>query len=522
MYPTGVSSQPIDFVSGGQAFFQSAVEQRLKDIEENKATVTENHKKVLEASSVKALPKLWTGLQQKYDKEIQTYRNEIVEKFKKSGGKLSTQDQMAIQNGKLDLEQRMLADVNEIEQWQSATDAIKNNPNLRYITNFPEYQKKLADYYSNKVSGKPTGNLSAELASTFQAPAVPDFIEKKYEPIIKGLNISAKARWQDANTFVFNTAQDEEEVDRQIDYVFSTDPFLKAQDTPEQRQAVKDAWIKNEAKFETYRPSAPRASSDRYRNATDYTPTPFNYKNNNYDIVPVPSDVTQTERNFFINNASNLDTGKKSQLTEDNAKIVGVDVERGVILLEGKGGKAQSGGKDLYIPEGEQPFKGDSGWQGDTEDTLKGKAAESTIKKKYKGKDRVREIADVKTEKDADGNIILSGTVVTKKERIPISIKYVTFTDPASQAIYTAPMRGNKTAVAAAFPDMNIDGRPLEWYFDNVENNPYYKNGVGGQSVNKPTGKTLSVSAYNKAKGTNVTKEQLSAQSWAKDYTIVD
>jgi len=43
---------------------------------------------------------------------------------------------------------------------------------------------------------------------------------------------------------------------------------------------------------------------------------------------------------------------------------------------------------------------------------------------------------------------------------------------------------------------------------------------VGSQP--ESTKQQLSVSAYNKAKGTNVTKEQLMSQPWAKDYEIVD
>ena len=61
--------------------------------------------------------------------------------------------------------------------------------------------------------------------------------------------------------------------------------------------------------------------------------------------------------------------------------------------------------------------------------------------------------------------------MVTVKEgkgtrEFPVTLNYKTFTDPSSEGTFTAPIRGNKAALAPMFPKVLVNGTPVEYEVD--------------------------------------------------------
>lgn len=470
-YPIGVSSQPIDFTSGALAFAQSAVEERKKEIEQNQQQVSENYKNVLKAASIKTIPELSNKLRATYQTKIDDYRKEIMDKFRQSKGKLSSKQQLEIQNGFVDMQQNMLTDVNKIKQIEEA-QKVMYNPDFKYAYNRDAYASELGQIIKDVDNGKDVGNISARLYRHAIPPSITDVMFKNFANDIKNLDLQSNVKQIAPNQFRITTTQKEGEVNSKLDYFFKTNPFLAANDTPENRQIAKDAVIHSVDKTQLFNPKTSQGSG-KYKNATDYTPTPFEYKGKSYSLIRVPSDVTQTERNFFVDNAINLDTNKKTQLTQDNAQIVGIDVEDGVLLLQGKGGKAQKGGELVYTPEGISSQKNNGQWSGNVESWFdSSEHVKSALEGAYEGTGKIKEIKNVDVTKDGDDNIILSGTAVVKEgllgkpKEVLVKRKYNTFVDPSSEAVYEAPLYQNKEAVANMFPKVSVYGKPLEQYFN--------------------------------------------------------
>jgi len=355
------------------------------------------------------------------------------------------------------------------------------DPNFKYAYDANKYEKVLADAYSNLSAGKGIGNIAANVAQAQITPSVGDYVAKRYDDAISRLDVEALGDFS-GNVFTSTEVQDKAEVERLRNSVME-DPNVKQRFTingqvdpvkqQETQQLVEDYINKKITDVKPYRQTTgSRSSSDRYRNATDYTPSAFDYKGNNYSLVRVPSDVTQTERNFFVDGAMNLDTKEKAQLTQDNAQIVGVDVEKGVILLEGKGGFATKGGKTLYASDKANPTKQGNEWTGAiTSNVMNSEWQAEQIQNSYTGDRPIESVKDV-TKTETDGIITITGTVVYDKKgwgtgngEEKISVTYKPFTDPSTSAVFEAPMKENKEAVANMFPKVLVNGKPLEAYF---------------------------------------------------------
>ena len=162
MYPTGISAQPIDITSGANAFMKSAIEARLGEIASSEERISKNQENVLKALSVKALPELARGQRDRYMKEIEDYRQNVIDKFKKSGGDLTMRDQTEIQDGFEDLKARMAGEVNDLKQFQTYQEKIYD-PNFKYAYDQDKYEKILGDAYGRLMRGEGVGNLSAEV-----------------------------------------------------------------------------------------------------------------------------------------------------------------------------------------------------------------------------------------------------------------------------------------------------------------------------------------------------------------------
>ena len=477
---TGVSSTPLDISSGARALSRTALETRLGEIAASQEQISENKKNVLKALSINALPELARAQRDRYQKEIQDYRQSVIDKFKSSGGKLTLQQETEIQDGFVDMQNRMQQEVNELKQFQDF-QKITTNPAARGLYDMNKLDEIAGSTYKNLMEGKGIGDLTAKLAGAIREQNPADYISKFYAQNVKGLDIESIARQKNKNSYEITEGEVAQEVDKLLDYVQQNDPNMnRVLSDANQRQVAKDALIREatkQMKGSLYETGSDGSSP--YKNAVDYTPSEFTYKNKKWNIVSTPSDVTQTDRNFFINKATNVDTGETAQMTQDNAKIVGIDVDNGVIILEGKGGKAKTGDQLMYHLEGQPaPTKDGKYWNNATAESQLRKeetqrtmlsGSEEATKFGVKAKDVVVDSVDI-TE---DGFTIKghatvsSGFFGTKKQPVQLEVKGNTFTDPTSQAIYEAPLYENKPAVSSWFKKATIKGKPIPYYFDN-------------------------------------------------------
>lgn len=354
---TGVSSQPLDVVSGGQAFLQSAVDAKLKEIEAGRAEVSENAKNVLKAISVKTIEGLSRGLQQRYQQEIEKYRGEVVDKFRKSGGKLSMKEQMEIQNGFVDLNQRMVNDVSELKK----RDALRNivaKPEAAYAYDLGALLPEMAEWDKAFDRGEYREDPMTLLFKHQLEPSTGDYVAKRYAKEIGGLNILSRGEWINPTTFRFSSQESEEEVDSMIGVMFEKDPVMMRKITnpdgsinqeayDREVGIVKNMSIKLSQKDQPFSGRS-RSGGGGTSNLRELYPTQRETHRGVETWYNWPSDVTQTKRTIPVKDAYDPETGKKVPINKGLEYIVvsfTPDSKRA--LVSTSGGTAMSGDEPL-------------------------------------------------------------------------------------------------------------------------------------------------------------------------------
>lgn len=477
-----IKPSSIDFETGANRLMQASVEQRLADIEQKRAMATESQKAVLDAMSVKKIQGMTRGLQERHQMDVDAHRKGIIDMVSKSGGTLTAPQQMQIKNEREDLETKAMASVQAVKERDDVRKFLLN-PNTQYGYDVGAISAELKDWDDSFEKGEYKGDPRTILFKhQIEAPAS-DYVSKNYADLIDSLDVEELGEFK-GNVFESTTlkglevsdpdsydkvirARDRMMQDPNIVRRYTANNGVVFEDKKKQVQAEIEDVISKKLKETSKGRTSTATASNKYKNAVDYTPSAFNYKGNDYSIVRIPSNISQTDRNFFVNEAKNLDSGKTEKLTQDNAKIVGVDVDNGVMLLEGKGGNAEKNGELVFIQEGTQPIKSKSGWIGSTEKQLGNKESQVDIlKTAYEGNDKVKGVDNISLVPTENG-YRLSGVIKTRKGDVPVEKVFTTFTDPSSTAIYEAPLWTNKEAVTNMFSKVLVKGKPLESYFDN-------------------------------------------------------
>ena len=142
-------------------------------------------------------------------------------------------------------------------------------------------------------------------------------------------------------------------------------------------------------------------------------------------------------------------------------------------MLQGKGGFATKGSETAYIEKGTTPQGKSGDWKALTEKEIDKADLKTKLQLKYTGGRPVEDVKVNRPVKNEDGSITVTGTVIYDKPRWgagngeeEVSITFEPFTDPASAAVYEAPLYENKEAVANMFPKVSIKGKPLGEYFN--------------------------------------------------------
>lgn len=518
-YSTGMSRTPIDFSTGARAFMQSAIESRINEIKSSREEISKNQENILKAMSVKALPELARAQRDRYQGEIEKYRQDVINKFKESGGKLTLQQQKEIQDGFVDLNERMMSEVNELKQFDSFKK-IALDPNFQYAYDPNKYEQIMGETYKNLMEGKGLGDLTAKVASAMKAPSTGDYLSNRYGQDIKSLDLESLGDFE-GNIFTqtelsglsVKGKESYAKAQRLRDTMLQ-DPYFR--NKPNAKQEVEDFISQMRSETRPYKQTTGSGGSgDRNKNAIDFTHNKTEIEGEEFELVDVPTSIPQSERIKTITSGRNITT-KKPLDGAVKAELVGVNWKKKTGVFRGIGGKATKGGEIAYIRQGETPRGTSNDWKGVfTEKDFNKSDFSSTLASEYKGGRPVEEVKVDKPVKNSDGSITVSGTVKFDKPKWftgsgeeKVSITYEPFTDPKSEAYYEAPIK--KTDVANWYGKTLIDGKDPDYYFS-------------GESETKTDAKKgqLSVSAYNKAKGKNYTRKQIE-DAFGEQYEIVD
>lgn len=467
LYPTGIAPQAFDFTRTQEAMSQALINQSKARIQQEKDFMNESEKAILNSLSFEAVQGLSDQVQQNHLKQYNELTDKWTNVYRERGGKLSDFDQLALKKDKMKMDTQTANLKSNVEQFRFAQKEILAHPFLYD----PESVRRLADVANKGMIGLPeSANILVPLKRT---PL--DYIENIHKPELERFakQTDTEISMAKSRQGIVTALKDNE---RRLGEWYD----VKARENPElfgaiPRQDFINA-LKTNYSTESFNASLDRtnrggSSGGRDKNARDYTPTPFEYKKTNYDLVQIPSEVPQADRNFFINKAKNLDTGETVQLDQSKASLLGVDVDKGVILLQGVGAKAERGGKPLFIKEGVTPAKDDDGWEGNTEEQLKNPEVQKEIlKNSLPAGAKVDEIINPRISKSKDGSITVKGNAKKGmwwwKSEEPIEVRLNTFNDPKAQAVFEAPLGDNKPAVAVMFPKVRVRGVPLEEYVD--------------------------------------------------------
>jgi len=435
-YNIGIARQPIDFVSGAMAFNQAAADERLKEIEENREQVSENYKNILKASSINLLPELTDKIRDKYQVEIEDYRNNIMEKFKESGGKLSMKQQREVQDGFGKLQQDMLYSVGGLKKIDEA-QKILNDPRSQNVYDTSKLGQVIASARERVMTGGDVGSLTSDMSQAMLPQSNVDYLYKRYGKAIEGLNLNTVGRWKDDNTFAFTTSEDEAEFDRRID-TWMQDPNIRNQYTDVSggvdaekydaiKEELKDGVIKTIKKEE---PKRKYDASGGLSKKQELYPTTITTHRGEEDWYNVPKGVPQPTGKMQIKDAYDSETGRKVTLNRTTPyAVVGFSPSSGRIAIETGGGVILQGGKPLlHDPNksklSESDSVADKKKAAKTSDKIKSNALSLLGKISSTGDaEKWTRVTNVKMDENDDGTWTLSGNLEQHKKAYRIGTK---------------------------------------------------------------------------------------------------
>jgi len=436
--PTGISTQPIDIVGAGQRLMQTAVEQKLADIEQGRAMADESQQAALEAMSMKTIQGLDRRLQDRYSEQFDQHRQKIVDMLSKSGGVLNRQQQMQIRNEQEDIINRTMAD-NEAMQARNAVREFLLDPNTQYGYNMDAIAQELSNWDKKFEEGEYLGDPRTILVKhQIEAPIV-GYISKNYQPDIESLG---KEEWGDFKGNVFSTtevsglyARNPEAVDKAIrvrDDIMRDPNVVGRYTNPDGtidegrradvQQRVEDAISKRIS--EASRGSARSSGSGSGSGTTtqELFPTEIETVRGTEQWYNYPSGVPQTKRTIDVKSAYDVDTGEKVDINDRvDYSVVSFNPENRRVRIQTEGGVVEAGGQPmLYDPSRDSVEEGM---------TLKDKRdmanSQSEFKKENKAKatlarhastfengDEADEVKNVEIKENKDGTFTMSGELV--------------------------------------------------------------------------------------------------------------
>lgn len=512
-YATGISTQPIDVSKSVQNYMQSAVEQKLAEIERGRAEVDENSKRVLKALSVSVLPELSGALRDNYQKELDSFRSEMVNRMKRSEGKLTLDDQKFIEQKSVDLSNRMNMSKNQLAKMAEVQKMLAD-PKAHTFVNVPKAALELRNFQEDFQAGKPVDDPATIIMRNYKMPTTVEYVSANYKNILDRIDTGEDIT-VDGVTWKKETFDDPKEIRKFVDFLSERDATFtqllhKYEDgqftfDPEKAEQEKQTLVEllQRKKTETgvssaLKPPTPRSGGSSASKRINFTPQQVQVGDRTLNIVGTPSTIPQVDREISIDTAYNTDT-KKEERIDGKVEIVGVDVDNDVILLRGMGGLLKKGDESALSTKQKGIGAGASN-AASKNDALNSAATPSQIRSKSNDilkqnfKDQYPDIAkDYKDDqltiinpelKETENGYVLTGQVSAKKKRgivgrvfgadekeetFDIEVSYEFIRDPQADVRYTIPLYENKDKVANWFGKVDINNVQFEEYFRRYE-----------------------------------------------------
>lgn len=506
--PTGISTQPIDIVGAGQRLMQTAVEQKLADIEQGRAMADESQQAALEAMSMKTIQGLDRKLQDRYSEQFDQHRQKIVDMLSKSGGVLNRQQQMQIRNEQEDIINQTMAD-NEAMQARNAVREFLLDPNTQYGYNMDAIAQELSNWDKKFEKGEYLGDPRTILAKhQLEAPVI-GYIAQRYQPDIESLG---KEEWGDFQGNVFSTtevsglyARNPQAVDKAmrvrndimrdpnvVNRYTNPDGTINEERRAEVQQRVEDAISKKISESKPYRQTTGgNGSGSRSNIIAEMKDMKFGDKN--YRGVSIQG----TSKAYPIQKVFNTSTGEWEN--KENGlvgRMVFIDPEKEV-------GFIRSSGEARVTDEKDNPYYVDSALNNISNKSIsienkKGSAitensAASEIESRLKPTGfKYDEFIPNEIEKMEDGSIKISGTFKKKEEvekRKILPDKVISKADEKYVEQILVPLVDKDQDVVYSF---NMSDRPEEFepYLDKMiirDTGKPLRSYLGAQSARKTT-----------------------------------
>lgn len=154
VYPTGIGSTPIDYVSAGLNFFNSSIEQRLKDIQSKDITADKNEKRMLKAMSIQAIPELSGAMRDRYQVKIKDFKDKMVDTYSSKQGQLSIDDKKFVEENSIKLQNEMNTEKNWLDKYKSARDQMASPNFKKVVGDTDSYLSELQSMYERKMKGE--------------------------------------------------------------------------------------------------------------------------------------------------------------------------------------------------------------------------------------------------------------------------------------------------------------------------------------------------------------------------------
>ena len=123
-YGIGMSARPTDFASGGLSFFNSAIQARKQEIKDHVVEATKNQETMIKAMDMQRLGEVAGKARDGLDKDIQSFRTELVDRYKKSQGRLSSGDRVWMESKSADIQNNIDWTKNQLEALSKAKSLV--------------------------------------------------------------------------------------------------------------------------------------------------------------------------------------------------------------------------------------------------------------------------------------------------------------------------------------------------------------------------------------------------------------
>ena len=183
-YPTGKSPLVLDIENNIMAVTQQMVENKKREIAEKKLRVTENEKMMLDALDAETVAGVGDQVALEFGNSLDKLKNDWAKKFYEKGGELNTEDKLALEKDKRNIQQKLknqAAEITTMQQVQKDLAIQRANKDRRGLYDFEKTSKWLSEYTkSGKVgSGQFVNGL------VFSQPEFGEEFVSKYDDLVK-------------------------------------------------------------------------------------------------------------------------------------------------------------------------------------------------------------------------------------------------------------------------------------------------------------------------------------------------